>query len=88
MIDLLREEFRRCMALCGCKSVSDINRSCLARLNADGVLATLKGNARSGVASSCPNRFTRAHCCAHVCCVNEKRASLQHFLVTGIVERG
>ncbi|KAE9978807.1 hypothetical protein BLS_000274 [Venturia inaequalis] len=41
MIDLLKEDFRRCMALCGCKSVSDINRSCLARINADGVLAKL-----------------------------------------------
>jgi (S)-2-hydroxy-acid oxidase len=41
MLDILQEDFRRCMALCGCKTVSDINRSCLARINADGVLAKL-----------------------------------------------
>jgi len=38
MIDLLYEDFRRCMALCGCKSVQDIKRSCLARMGIDGVL--------------------------------------------------
>jgi (S)-2-hydroxy-acid oxidase len=41
MLEILQEEFRRCMCLCGCKSVKDIKRSCLARINADGVLAKL-----------------------------------------------
>jgi isopentenyl diphosphate isomerase/L-lactate dehydrogenase-like FMN-dependent dehydrogenase len=41
MLEILKEEFRRCMCLCGCKSVADINSSCLARLNFDGVLARL-----------------------------------------------
>ena len=41
MLDVLQEEFRRCMSLCGCRTVTDIKKSCLARINADGVLARL-----------------------------------------------
>jgi (S)-2-hydroxy-acid oxidase len=41
MLDLLKEEFLRCMSLCGCRTIRDINRLCLARINADGVLAKL-----------------------------------------------
>jgi (S)-2-hydroxy-acid oxidase len=41
MLEILRDEFMRCMSLCGCKTVQDINRSCLARINADGILAKL-----------------------------------------------
>jgi (S)-2-hydroxy-acid oxidase len=40
-LQVLRDEFRRCMALCGCVSVKDIGKHCLARLTADGVLARL-----------------------------------------------
>lgn len=42
MLDILYEDFRRCMALCGCNSVKDINRSCLARMGLDGVLRRLE----------------------------------------------
>lgn len=38
MLHLLYEDFRRCMALCGCNSVQDIKRSCLARMGIDGLL--------------------------------------------------
>lgn len=41
MIEILYEDFRRCMALCGCRTVQDINRSCLARMGVDGVLRPL-----------------------------------------------
>ena len=41
MLDILQEEFMRCMSLCGCRTVKDIDRSCLARINADGILAKL-----------------------------------------------
>jgi (S)-2-hydroxy-acid oxidase len=41
MLDVLKEDFRRCMCLCGCKSIEDIKSSCLARINGDGVLAKL-----------------------------------------------
>lgn len=42
MLDILYEDFRRCMALCGCNSVKDIKRSCLARMGLDGVLRRLE----------------------------------------------
>lgn len=41
MIQLLLEDFKRCMQLCGCRTVKDISRNCLARINADGVLSRL-----------------------------------------------
>lgn len=41
MLSLLYEDFKRCMQLCGCKSVADINRACLARVTSDGFLARL-----------------------------------------------
>lgn len=36
------DDFRRCMALCGCRTVEDITRNCLARVNSDGVLKTVQ----------------------------------------------
>lgn len=42
MLEILREDFRRCMALCGCVTVEDINRGCLARMGMDGVVRSLK----------------------------------------------
>lgn len=42
MLEMLYEDFRRCMALCGCKSVEDIKRSCLSRMGIDGVLRRLE----------------------------------------------
>lgn len=41
MLEILYEDFRRCMALCGCRTVKDINRSRLARLSLDGILQPL-----------------------------------------------
>lgn len=41
MLEILYEDFRRCMALCGCRTVQDINRSCLARMGQDGELRPL-----------------------------------------------
>lgn len=41
MLEIFYEDFRRCMALCGCRTVEDINRSCLARMGMDGVLRPL-----------------------------------------------
>ncbi|KIW11602.1 hypothetical protein PV08_10903 [Exophiala spinifera] len=38
MLAVLYEDFRRCMALCGCRTVADIKRSCLRRMGVDGVL--------------------------------------------------
>lgn len=38
MLSILYEDFRRCMALCGCKSVEEIGRGCLRRMGYDGVL--------------------------------------------------
>lgn len=46
MLEILYEDFRRCMALCGCKTVQDINRSCLARMGLDGVLRPLGHTSR------------------------------------------
>lgn len=42
MLEILYDDFRRCMALCGCNSVKEINRSCLARMGLDGVLRRLE----------------------------------------------
>ena len=41
MLEILYEDFRRCMALCGCVRVEDISRHCLARMGMDGVLRPL-----------------------------------------------
>lgn len=42
MIDILYEDFRRCMALCGCNSVAEIKRTCLSRIGLDGLLRRLE----------------------------------------------
>jgi (S)-2-hydroxy-acid oxidase len=42
MLEMLYEDFRRCMALCGCNSVKDIKRSCLSRMGLDGVLRRME----------------------------------------------
>ena len=41
MLDIMYDEFRRTMALCGCNSIQDIRKSCLARIDADGMLKRL-----------------------------------------------
>ncbi|KIV82330.1 hypothetical protein PV11_04449 [Exophiala sideris] len=41
MLEILYEDFRRCMALCGCTNVSGIKRSCLSRMGIDGMLRRL-----------------------------------------------
>jgi len=41
MLEIMYEDFRRCMALCGCRTVESINRGCLARMGLDGVLRPL-----------------------------------------------
>ena len=41
VIEILSDEFRRCMALCGCNRVEDITRNCLARIDHRGMLARL-----------------------------------------------
>ncbi|KAK5081354.1 hypothetical protein LTR05_008148 [Lithohypha guttulata] len=46
MLEVLYEDFRRCMALCGCRTVADINRNCLARMGLDGVLRPLRRESR------------------------------------------
>ncbi|EXJ66997.1 uncharacterized protein A1O5_09643 [Cladophialophora psammophila CBS 110553] len=42
MLEMLYEDFRRCMALCGCNSVAEIKRSCLSRIGLDGVLRRME----------------------------------------------
>lgn len=42
MLEIMFEDFRRCMALCGCVRVEDINRRCLARMGIDGVVRRLE----------------------------------------------
>lgn len=46
MLEVFYEDFKRCMALCGCRRVEDINRSCLARMGNDGVLRPLTRESR------------------------------------------
>jgi isopentenyl diphosphate isomerase/L-lactate dehydrogenase-like FMN-dependent dehydrogenase len=41
MIEMLKEDFTLTMQLCGCRTLKDIDRSCLWRMNADGILARL-----------------------------------------------
>jgi len=41
MLEVFFEDFKRCMALCGCRTVGDISRTCLARMGNDGVLRPL-----------------------------------------------
>ena len=41
MLDTLLNEFKRCMQLTGCKTVKDISKASLARINADGMLKRL-----------------------------------------------
>ncbi|RMZ77369.1 hypothetical protein DV737_g4375, partial [Chaetothyriales sp. CBS 132003] len=41
MLDMLYAEFRRCMQLCGCKSVADISKASLGIVRKDGPLARL-----------------------------------------------
>lgn len=40
-LDILHDEFRRCMLLCGCNSISDITPSSLGIVSRDGPLAKL-----------------------------------------------
>ena len=42
MVEVLYEDFRRCMALCGCKSTDEIGRSCLSRMGVDGLLRRME----------------------------------------------
>ena len=42
MLEIMHNEFRRCMQLTGCRTVKDINKACLARINADGTLKRLE----------------------------------------------
>jgi (S)-2-hydroxy-acid oxidase len=42
MLQMMYEDFRRCMALCGCNTVQDIKRSCLSRMGLDGVLRRME----------------------------------------------
>ncbi|KIW74572.1 hypothetical protein Z517_11342 [Fonsecaea pedrosoi CBS 271.37] len=42
MLEMLYDDFRRCMALCGCNSVDEIKRSCLSRMGLDGVLRRME----------------------------------------------
>ena len=42
MLEILREDFRRCMALCGCVRVEESHRGCWARMGLDGVVRSLK----------------------------------------------
>lgn len=51
MIEILYEDFRRTMALCGCVTVADINRSCLRRMGTDGILRPLVGGESQRFAS-------------------------------------
>lgn len=41
MLDTYQKEFKHCMQLCGCNSVKDITKSCLAVFKSDGPLARL-----------------------------------------------
>lgn len=41
MLETMHSEFRRCMQLTGCRTVKDISKASLARINADGVLKRL-----------------------------------------------
>jgi len=42
MLDIFYDDFRRCMALCGCRTVDDIGRHCLSRMGLDGVLRRME----------------------------------------------
>jgi (S)-2-hydroxy-acid oxidase len=41
MLDILHEEFKRCMQLMGCNSVQEITKACLGRKGADGAYSKL-----------------------------------------------
>ena len=41
MLETYRQEFKRCMQLCGCNSVNDITKACLGVVRRDGPLARL-----------------------------------------------
>lgn len=41
MLEIMHNEFRRCMQLTGCRTVKDITKACLAKINADGMLKRL-----------------------------------------------
>src|SRR5271168_5138983 len=41
MLQVMYDDFKRCMQLCGCNSIKDISKSCLARIGADGLLKRL-----------------------------------------------
>ena len=41
MLEIMHDEFRRCMQLTGCKTVKDITKAALGRIDADGFLRRL-----------------------------------------------
>ena len=41
MLDIMHDEFRRCMQLTGCRTVVDITKASLAKLKSDRFLARL-----------------------------------------------
>jgi (S)-2-hydroxy-acid oxidase len=41
MLDIMREEFKRCMQLTGCRTVADITKASLGIAKLDGPLARL-----------------------------------------------
>lgn len=41
MLETFHQEFKRCMQLCGCNKISDINKACLGVLKPDGPMARL-----------------------------------------------
>ena len=41
MLETFRLEFKRCMQLCGCKSVKDITKACIGVVKRNGPLARL-----------------------------------------------
>lgn len=41
MLDMLYAEFRRCMQLCGCRTIADISTASLGVIRKDGPLARL-----------------------------------------------
>lgn len=46
MIDILYQEFRRCMQLAGCRTIADITPDRLARIGSDGSMSRLQNEIR------------------------------------------
>ena len=45
MLNTMHDELRRCMQLTGCRTVKDITKASLGRVNADGLLKSVEGRA-------------------------------------------